>query len=59
MSHLTAANDRKRRRQARRLTFIITALTLGGVAYGMGAVEGLPEMIQQLMHSAPAAVPVA
>lgn len=59
MSYLTAANDRKRRRHARRLTFLITTLTLGSIAYGMGVAEGLPEMIQQLMHSAPAAVPVA
>lgn len=59
MSYITLKNERKRRRQARVLTFFITTASLTAAAYGMGATDQLLEMIQQLMHSAPAAVPVA
>lgn len=59
MSYLALKNERKRRRQAKVLTAIITTTALVGAAYGLGAADQLVETIQQLMHTAPAAVPVA
>jgi hypothetical protein len=46
MHYITLKNDRKRRRQARLLTFVVTTLTLVGVAYGVGALDQLAEAVQ-------------
>ena len=62
MSSITLKNDRKRRRQARLITFIITAATLTAAAYTMGAADEALSLLQQLFHVAPtveAAEPVA
>ncbi|WP_420460583.1 hypothetical protein [Neolewinella sp.] len=55
MSSITLKNDRKRRRQARVITFLITAATLTGAAYTMGAADEAMQLLQQLFHIAPAA----
>ena len=59
MSHLTLKNDRKRRRQARTITVVITLMTLLGTAYGIGAAEQLLDTVQQLLGMAQEAAPVA
>ena len=59
MSHLTLKNDRKRRRQARTITVVITLMTLLGTAYGIGAAEQLLDSVQQLLGMAQEAAPVA
>ena len=62
MSSITLKNDRKRRRQARVITFLITAATLTGAAYTMGAADEGVSLLQHLFHIAPtveAAEPVA
>ena len=59
MSHLTLKNDRKRRRQARTITVVITLMTLLGTAYGIGAAEQLLDSVQQLLGMAQDAAPVA
>ncbi len=47
MSYLTKKNDRKYRRRARTLTFLITfSLTLA-IAYSTGALGDLPELYEQ------------
>ena len=62
MSSITLKNDRKRRRQARVITFFITAATLTGAAYTMGAADEAWMLLQQLFQATPAvevAQPVA
>ncbi|MBB4077720.1 hypothetical protein GGR28_000321 [Lewinella aquimaris] len=59
MSYITLKNDRKRRRQARVVTFIVTVSMLSAAAYGMGATQELADFFQQLIATAPAAEPVA
>lgn len=54
MSYLTVKNERKHRRQARLITFVVTAGVLGAAAHGMGATQELVELFQQLMGTAPA-----
>ncbi|MGB3800799.1 MAG: hypothetical protein WA952_13370 [Lewinella sp.] len=49
MSYLTIKNERKHRRQARLITFVVTTLALGAAAHGMGATQELVELFQQLM----------
>ena len=55
MSSITLKNDRKRRRQARLITFLITAATLTGAAYTMGAADEALMLLQQLFHTTPTA----
>ncbi len=59
MDYLTLKNDRKRRRQARVVTFVVTATMLGAAAHGMGATHGLFDMIQQWMGTHPVSEPIA
>ncbi|NJB85616.1 hypothetical protein GGR26_001361 [Lewinella marina] len=59
MNYLTLKNDRKRRRQARTVTFVVTTLMLGAAAYGMGATQELAELFQQWMGTQPVSEPVA
>jgi hypothetical protein len=56
MNYISLQNERKRRRQARVLTFVVTTATLAGVAYGIGAFEQLAEAVQ-LYFSTPAPAP--
>lgn len=59
MDYLTLKNDRKRRRQARIVTFVVTTLMLGAAAHGMGATHELVEFFQQMMGAQPAGAPIA
>ncbi|WP_116108998.1 hypothetical protein [Lewinella sp. IMCC34191] len=59
MSYLTIKNERKHRRQARIITFVVTTLVLGAAAHGMGATEELVELFQQFMGTQPAGGAVA
>ena len=59
MSHITLKNDRKRRRQARTITFLVVTATLLGTAYGIGAADQLVELLQQLVSSPAPSQPVA
>ena len=59
MSSITLKNDRKRRRQARTITFIITTATLVGTAYLVGATDQLVELVQHLFATAAGSEPVA
>ena len=53
MSYLTIKNERKHRRQARIITFVVTTLVLGAAAHGMGATEEIVEMFQHLLGTQP------
>ncbi|WP_116127930.1 hypothetical protein [Lewinella sp. IMCC34183] len=59
MNYLTLKNDRKRRRQARVVTFVVTTLTLGAIAHGMGATQELMEFFQQVAGAHPVSDPIA
>ncbi|CAH1000147.1 hypothetical protein LEM8419_01294 [Neolewinella maritima] len=59
MSYITLKNDRKRRRQARTITFLITAATLTGAAHMVGATDQLVELLQQLIATTTSSQPVA
>lgn len=59
MNYLTLKNDRKRRRQARVVTFVVTTLMLGAAAHGMGATHELLEVLQQWMGTHPVSEPIA
>lgn len=59
MSYLTVKNERKHRRQARMITFVITAVSLAAAAHGMGATEELVQLFQQLMGTQAADAAVA
>ncbi len=59
MSYITLKNDRKRRRQARVVTFIVTLTMLSAAAYGVGALDQLTELLHQYMGSSPVDQPVA
>ena len=59
MNYITDLNDRKRRRQARRVTFIVTTTLLVGGLYSMGAADQLVALVQQLFGTAAPAAPVA
>ncbi|MCP9237751.1 hypothetical protein [Lewinella sp. JB7] len=59
MSYITIKNDRKRRRQARVVTFVVTVTMLSAAAYGMGATQELAEFFQQMISTAPPVEPVA
>ena len=59
MSYLTLQNDRKRRRRAKLVTFLIATAVLGGAAYGMGALEGVSDLLHHLLGTAPAGEAVA
>ncbi len=59
MSYITIKNDRKRRRQAKMVTFVITVSMLGAAAYSVGALDQVTELLHQWMSSSPVAHPVA
>ncbi|PPK84265.1 hypothetical protein CLV84_4034 [Neolewinella xylanilytica] len=59
MSYLTIKNERKHRRQARLITFVVTTLMLGAAAHGMGATQELVEVFQRLMGTQPVDTAVA
>ncbi len=59
MSYLTIKNERKHRRQARIITFVVTALVLSAAAHGMGATEELVDLFNQLMSNQSAGEAVA
>jgi hypothetical protein len=59
MNYQTLSNDRRRRRKARFITFLVTASLLASFAYAAGLLDQLPEMLDLFRETDASATPVA
>lgn len=59
MNYRTLSNDRRRRRKARFITFLVTASLLASFAYASGLLDQLPEIFEMFQDAEVNDAPVA